>query len=138
MKKNKSLLCFCLSFFLSTASFGAGPSMNRSLSAEIKVPQYNINTSENLSESAPIKTERKNTKLIKKEIREKLKEARKTKSSVDPIILIILAILLPPLAVYLVDDISTPFWIDLILTLLFFLPGMIYALYIVLTSQGKI
>jgi uncharacterized membrane protein YqaE (UPF0057 family) len=138
MKKNKSLLCFCLSLFLSTAGFGAGPSMNSTLSAEIKVPEYNIKTSEDPSSSATIKTERKNIKPIKQEIREKLKETRKSKSSVDPIIVIILAILLPPLAVYLVDDISTPFWIDLILTLLFFIPGIIYALYRVLTKQGKI
>lgn len=44
------------------------------------------------------------------------------------ILLIILCIFLPPLAVYLHEnDINTPFWIDLILTLLFWLPGIIYA-----------
>jgi uncharacterized membrane protein YqaE (UPF0057 family) len=154
MKKNKSLLCFCLSLFLSTVTFGAGPSMNRTLSSEIKDPGHMTKTSDNLSGSVPktiqnlhedpekdkksIKSDRKNSKLAKQEIREKLKEAKKNGSSVDPVILIILAILLPPLAVYLVDDISTPFWIDIILTLLFFLPGIIYALYRVLTSQGKI
>lgn len=47
------------------------------------------------------------------------------------LLLVILAILLPPLAVFLVDGIGTKFWISLILTLLFWLPGMIYALLVV-------
>jgi uncharacterized membrane protein YqaE (UPF0057 family) len=42
----------------------------------------------------------------------------KVKSEVNQIVLIILAIFIPPLAVFLVDGISTPFWINLILTLL--------------------
>jgi uncharacterized membrane protein YqaE (UPF0057 family) len=46
---------------------------------------------------------------------------------VSAILLVLLCILLPPLAVYLVDGIGTSFWIDLILCLLFFLPGIIYA-----------
>ncbi len=47
------------------------------------------------------------------------------------ILLIILAILIPPLAVGLYEGITNRFWISLLLTLLFFLPGMIYALLIV-------
>lgn len=50
----------------------------------------------------------------------------------DQILLIILAILLPPLAVYLAKGIGTEFWIDLILTLLFWIPGIIYALIVIL------
>lgn len=53
------------------------------------------------------------------------------------LLLIILAILLPPLAVYLYEDaITTKFWISLVLTLLFFLPGVIYAL-LVVTGNAK-
>ena len=49
------------------------------------------------------------------------------------ILLVILAILIPPLAVGLYEGITTRFWIDLLLTLLlFYLPGMIFALLIVL------
>ena len=47
------------------------------------------------------------------------------------IIKIILAILLPPIAVFLDSGISKKFWINLILTLLFFFPGMIHALLVV-------
>lgn len=48
------------------------------------------------------------------------------------ILLVILAILIPPLAVALKVGLSTPFWLDLLLTLLFYFPGMIYALIVVL------
>ncbi len=50
----------------------------------------------------------------------------------DTLLLVILAILLPPLAVYLLRGIGTEFWISLILTLLFWLPGVIYALILIL------
>ncbi|MBX7141246.1 MAG: YqaE/Pmp3 family membrane protein [Chitinophagales bacterium] len=46
--------------------------------------------------------------------------------------LILFAILLPPLAVALVDGIGTSFWISIILTLLFWVPGVIYALIVVI------
>ena len=50
----------------------------------------------------------------------------------DEVLLVILAILLPPLAVYLLEGLTTNFWIDLILTLFFWLPGIIFALYLIL------
>ncbi|NEN22614.1 YqaE/Pmp3 family membrane protein [Cryomorpha ignava] len=48
------------------------------------------------------------------------------------VLYIILAIILPPLAVGLLYGIGTEFLISLVLTLLFFLPGVIYALIMVL------
>ncbi len=48
---------------------------------------------------------------------------------------IICAILLPPLAVYLKVGCARAFWIDVLLTLLGFIPGIIYALYIVSNQQ---
>lgn len=61
------------------------------------------------------------------------KQQEKDSSRIETILLVILAILLPPLAVFLVEGLEVEFWISLLLTLLFFLPGVIYALYIVLT-----
>ena len=52
------------------------------------------------------------------------------------ILLIILAILLPPVAVFLVVGLGTQFWINLILTLLLWLPGMIHALWVIFTQSG--
>lgn len=47
------------------------------------------------------------------------------------ILLVILALLIPPLAVFLARGIGTEFWISLILTILFVIPGIIYALLVV-------
>src|SRR5258705_13730933 len=60
----------------------------------------------------------------KKEIRLYKEEKRGAdEPSTNTLLLVILAILLPPLAVYLHDGaINTHFWISLILTLLFWLP----------------
>ncbi len=71
----------------------------------------------------------------KKQMREFKKEKREGKAdpSTDQVLLVILAILLPPLAVYLHEGaINGKFWLDLILTLIFFIPGIIYALIVIL------
>lgn len=47
------------------------------------------------------------------------------------LLLIIIAILLPPLAVLLVDGLSLSFLLSIILWLLFYIPGLIYALYVI-------
>ena len=83
--------------------------------------------------------------LSRSERKSRLKEAKKewktykqekkngAEPSTNQTLLIILAILLPPLAVYLHEgEINNKFWISLLLTLLFFLPGVIYALLVVL------
>lgn len=54
------------------------------------------------------------------------------KKKVDKLLLIILAILLPPLAVFLKDGIKSHFWINIILSLFFYVPGILHALWIVL------
>ncbi len=76
------------------------------------------------------------TKAEKKELKKELKEAIKQDrgGSRTSIVEIILAIILPPLAVFLHDGIGTSFWINIILTLLFFLPGIIHALLVVTDS----
>ncbi|WP_255481075.1 YqaE/Pmp3 family membrane protein [Pontibacter sp. Tf4] len=71
------------------------------------------------------------TKAEKKELKKELKEAIRQGGSRTSIVEIILAVLLPPLAVFLHDGIGTSFWISIILTLLFWLPGVIYALLVV-------
>ncbi len=49
-------------------------------------------------------------------------------SGFSVLLFVILAILLPPLAVGLLYGISGPFWLSLILSLLLWVPGVIYAL----------
>ena len=48
------------------------------------------------------------------------------------ILRVILAILLPPLGVFLQVGLTLHFWINLILTLLGYIPGIIHALWIIL------
>jgi uncharacterized membrane protein YqaE (UPF0057 family) len=57
-----------------------------------------------------------------------------TAMATDQVVLVILAIFIPPLAVALARGIGNEFWIDLLLTILFFIPGMIYAILIVLDA----
>ena len=71
----------------------------------------------------------------KKELKHLKKQNPENKSNVDMALLIILSFLLPPLAVYLYeDDINTKFWISVGLTLLFWIPGIIYALLVITES----
>ena len=51
------------------------------------------------------------------------------------IVKILLAIFLPPVAAAVQVGISTHFWINIILTLLGGIPGMVHALWLVLTDR---
>jgi uncharacterized membrane protein YqaE (UPF0057 family) len=51
------------------------------------------------------------------------------------ILKIIFAIILPPVAAFLQVGATTHFWISIVLTLLFFFPGIIHALWLVLTDK---
>lgn len=58
----------------------------------------------------------------------------RTKDSLlGDIIKIILAVILPPLGVLLEVGFGKHFWINIILTLLGFIPGIIHAIYIIAT-----
>lgn len=78
-----------------------------------------------------------------KDVKHYLKDVKAAKRAGDAVddntvLLVILAILLPPLAVYLHEgEINTKFWIDLVLTLIFWVPGVIYALVVVLGADLK-
>ena len=82
---------------------------------------------------------KKEKKARVKEVKKKLREFNKAKKdgaepSTNTLLLVILAILLPPLAVYLHEgEANGTFWLNVILTLLFWLPGVIHALIVVLS-----
>ncbi len=50
------------------------------------------------------------------------------------ILKILLAILLPPLGVFVQEGLNKNFWISVILTLLGYVPGIVFALYILLAK----
>ncbi len=71
------------------------------------------------------------------EAKKMMKQYKAQKANGEPstntLLLVILAILLPPLAVYLHEGaFNSKFWLDLLLTLLFYIPGLIYALIVIL------
>ncbi|MDD5464952.1 MAG: YqaE/Pmp3 family membrane protein [Candidatus Omnitrophica bacterium] len=51
------------------------------------------------------------------------------------IVKIILAILLPPVAAFIQVGLTTHFWVNVILCLLFYIPGILHALWLVLTDK---
>lgn len=53
------------------------------------------------------------------------------------LVLIILAIFLPPVAVFMKKGIMPTFWINLILTLIFFIPGLVHALWVVTKDKSN-
>ncbi len=75
----------------------------------------------------------------KSRIREAKDAIRSFSSSAEPstntVLLVILAILLPPLAVFLHEGkANSRFLLSILLWLLFYIPGLIYALYIILSK----
>jgi len=77
------------------------------------------------------KAKRELNKEIKSTIKREIKEAKKQGVDNDYILMMVLAFLIPPLGVGLTYGITNEFWISLILTLLFWLPGAIYSLIMV-------
>ena len=53
------------------------------------------------------------------------------------IIRIILSIILPPLGVFLQVGLSKHFWINVILTLLGYIPGIVHAIYIIASRPER-
>lgn len=63
-------------------------------------------------------------------------KGRTSVRSLDVIVLkIIVAIILPPVAAIWQMGLSTHFWINMILTILGYVPGLIHALWLVLTNK---
>lgn len=48
---------------------------------------------------------------------------------------VILAIILPPVAAFMQVGLTKQFWINIVLSLLFMFPGVIHALWLVLTDK---
>ena len=94
------------------------------------------NSSATLSKKEQRKLERKEKKEARKQFRQQVKAWFKNLRSTmadDLLLIIIIAILLPPLGMYLYEGSATNrFWISLLLWLLFYVPGLIYTLVVIL------
>jgi len=139
----KRALFFAMAFLIATTS------VTSYSYAALVVPASSTVPVSNEPDPATAKAAIKEFKdLSKKERKARIKEAKKemkaykaakrsgAEPSTNTLLLVILAILLPPLAVYLHQgEINTKFWISLLLTLLFWLPGVIYALIVILGNE---
>jgi len=54
------------------------------------------------------------------------------------VILILLAIFIPPLAAFFVVGLGLHFWLNILLTLLGGIPGMVHALWLVVKREGML
>lgn len=135
----KKITCSVLAISMLLASYAAVPSTEPTTAtpptAEEKAKMQQAVADATASFHALSKQERK---LKMKEVKAVVKKHKADKKAgktteANTVLLAILAILLPPLAVYLKNkEINTQFWISLVLTLLFIVPGIIYALLVVL------
>jgi len=138
MRKNL-LLVLCFFMVVPSGSFAAFSSKGNTKTTTEAASEPSISSVQDAMK------EFKN--LSKHERKERINEAKKAlkqykmdkKAGAEPstntLLLVILAILIPPLAVYLHEGvINGKFWLDLLLTILFFVPGLIYALIVVLSK----
>jgi uncharacterized membrane protein YqaE (UPF0057 family) len=131
----RKIILYCLLIFLSVSvaspTFGnlIIPSAGKTTEPSPESVKAAIAEFKSLSK----KERKERVSEVKKEFKKFKKENKESKKrEVDQVVLIILAILLPPLAVYLHQgEINGKFWISVLLTLLFILPGIIYSLLVV-------
>lgn len=90
---------------------------------------------ENPGATVALNLDRKERKALKKEMKKELREREKSslmyQQAESKLLFYILAVLLPPLAVGLWRGIGDDFWINLLLTLLLYIPGIIHAIIII-------
>lgn len=128
MKKRLLLFSFlCFSIIASATVYAIVPVTTE------PVPQKIVDKAVNDFNDLSKKEKKQRLKEVKKQLNLfKENKAKGMEADEKTILLVILAIILPPLAVYLHQGaINTKFWISLLLTLLFWVPGVIYALMVI-------
>jgi uncharacterized membrane protein YqaE (UPF0057 family) len=99
-------------------------------------PENTTNTVEKkeLTKREARKQRRMQRKAVRKELKQAIRDWKKEGATdTDTLLLVIIAILLPPLAMGIYEGgLTGRFWLSLLLTLLFYLPGLIYTLIVIL------
>ncbi len=140
MKKIIYLIAAAIVFNFSTATASSvgtttGETNKSSATASTSITMDDAVVTDAMSQFKSLSRVDRKAKL--KEVKSLMKEYKANKASATPstdkVLLAILAILLPPLAVYLHEGTTNgTFWISVLLTLLFWIPGVIFALITVL------
>ncbi|MCB0555266.1 MAG: YqaE/Pmp3 family membrane protein [Phaeodactylibacter sp.] len=132
-----------LSYLLTCLSFLMLLSTTEALAVVVVTPKAAVEKTEvneaALSKKELRKQERKEKRETRRQFRQQIKEwfkgMRDTMSD-SLLLLVIVTILLPPLGMYLYEGAATNrFWISLVLWLLFYVPGLIYTLYVILSEN---
>ncbi len=141
MQKKITRYCVALSAFLlltvtSYASLPSSPSVPKTDTAAVATTpdKAAINSAVAEFKSLSAHDKKMRMKEVKKLLKEYKADKKKGKSDDDTnsILMAILCILLPPLAVGLHEgELDGKFWLSVLLTLLFWLPGIIYAFIVV-------
>lgn len=119
------LILLCASFF--------------SVNVKAAIPMSNQEMVQTVTTQAPVENQVVEKNVQKeKGVKSKLVKKMQQKANDNLILAVILAILLPPVGVAVWESgITKHFWISLILTLLFYLPGLIYSLWVILGNKSN-
>lgn len=127
-KITMGLLCASLVVAPATAAIERAPKAKTATEATTTAPEAIAAAASSASYKAT-KLTRSDKRLARKAL---LKALRADDEGTNTILLVILALFIPFLAVYLHQkEINSKFWISLLLTILFFLPGVIYAILVI-------
>lgn len=116
MKRNLILSFLIGLFFFSVPSLVEAASAD---SREMTVEHYDKTTKKELKQT------------LKKTFKSTKKNQPMEKKGVGGALLVLLAFILPPLAVFFKVGFGSAFWINLLLTLLIWIPGVIHALIVI-------
>jgi|GEM_PF-1258864 len=136
IKKIYAVLILSLFCFATAPSFAASSANVKSAEVVASAPENPAAIEASHAAKAHWdKLSAKEKRAKRHEVKQALKDAQKSGADGETLLLVILAIILPPLAMALYDGLSIRFWISLILTILGFLPGLIYTLIIILGGK---
>lgn len=123
------LLCFALGVNTSTAALAVKPTNIADSTSVEKTLDESIQSFQSLSK----KERKQRIQDAKKAVKEWKAAKAAGASSDDHVLAIIFAILIPPVGVLIKEkgQVTNKFWISLLLTLLFWLPGAIYSVLVV-------
>lgn len=131
MKKSIYTLIFALSIAIFTSSVQAAilpPATTTENKTEAQINEA-VNEFNQLSKSEK-KTRFSNVKSEISKYKSNIKNGEKIDD--NKLLAIIFAILIPPVGVVLYENkVTTKFWISLLLTFIFWIPGMVYSLLVV-------
>jgi uncharacterized membrane protein YqaE (UPF0057 family) len=136
VKKIYPVLAFSLVLFAIAPNFAATAYMSKP--AEVAAHSTESPAAMQATHAAKAdwgKLSAKEKRAKRHHIKQALKDAKHSGADGETVLLVILAIILPPLAMALYDGLSARFWISLLLTILGYLPGLIYTLVIILGGR---